>query len=133
MRRIILSIIAVISVCGTLYAQQYGSQVVNAGIDQYVCALGNSLTLKPTFLQGTDSFYAKKTTAYTLKSIPFNSVTWYNTGGLVQTFSNDEDTNRLTLPFAFCFYGATYAAGSTLYLNSNGFLTFNNVFSTSSL
>ncbi|MFM2191757.1 MAG: hypothetical protein RLZZ118_714, partial [Bacteroidota bacterium] len=127
MRRIILSIIAVISVCGTLHAQQYGSQVVNAGIDQYVCALGNSLTLKPTFLQGTDSFYAKKTTAYTLKSIPFNSVTWYNTGGLVQTFSNDEDTNRLILPFAFCFYGATYAAGSTVYLNSNGFLTFNNV------
>jgi hypothetical protein len=43
--------------------------------------------------------------------------------------ANDDVSFELVLPFDFKLYGATYAAGTSIYLNNNGNLSFDNAIS----
>ena len=45
-----------------------------------------------------------------------------NTVATTQSF--DDNVYTTTLPFAFTYNGVTYAAGATIYVNSNGFVSF---------
>jgi hypothetical protein len=115
MRRIILSIVLTISFFANLHAQlQFGSQRIELKDSVlYACNPTASVKLTANFLQGSPTLYAKNTKAYTGVSIPFNSQPWFNntnaTGSPVATvFSNEDDTNRVALPFKFCFWGTNY-------------------------
>ena len=46
------------------------------------------------------------------------------TGTALSTAKWDDNVYTTTLPFSFVFNGTTYASGATIYVNSNGYITF---------
>jgi gliding motility-associated-like protein len=127
MRRILLAILLVFGLGYTVNAQlQPASLQINAGPDIYACSTGSNVLLTASSFPATPTLFAGTTSSYTVTSIPYTTLPFYNTGGTIQTFSGDDDTNRVALPFDFCFWNNLYLQGSFMYINANGFICFNN-------
>jgi hypothetical protein len=52
-----------------------------------------------------------------------------DSGDWIMIEANDDMSFELILPFDFKLYGATYAAGTPIFLNNNGNLSFDNAIS----
>lgn len=63
-------------------------------------------------------------TSQTFATVPFTASGTYNSGTTPTGGTNDDGYYTITLPFAFKFYGTTYAAGTNIFLGTNGYLTF---------
>ena len=90
---------------------------INAGVDQTICS-PNCATLTGTFVA------THQTTTYVASTIPFTPDP-FNVGTAL-FLSDDGWSTGIPLPFTFCFYGNAY---STIYIGSNGIVSFNAAYS----
>ncbi len=77
-------------------------------------------------------------TVYTIDNITFAPVTFTATGTFSSattptTGSNDDGNYSVPLPFAFEFYGTTYAAGTSMFIGTNGYVSFVSGMTTTSI
>lgn len=86
---------------------------INAGVDQTICS-PNCATLTGTFVP------TNATTSYATSTIPYTPDPFTSGTGVV--LSDDWFSTGIALPFTFCFYGVAY---NTIYIGSNGILSFN--------
>jgi gliding motility-associated-like protein len=67
--------------------------------------------------------HLKSTSAYTLTSIPYNPLPYVTSSGIEDQSLYDDDrySDKITLPFTFCFYDSLF---SNAVVGSNGLITF---------
>ncbi len=90
---------------------------INAGPDQTICT-PNCATLTGTFVP------TNATTTYAMSTIPYSPDPF--TAGTAVNLSDDAWSTGIPLPFTFCFFGNAY---NTIYIGSNGILSFNAAYS----
>jgi gliding motility-associated-like protein len=111
------TLIGILSVFSTVYAQFPGCPSINAGVDQVLTCNQPCATLNAT------PFHAGATTTYTVGSIPHTPPIAYNQAGGTGVSVNIDDvwSPQIPLPFNFCYYGNTY---TTCKIGSNGSIKF---------
>lgn len=114
MKRIFTALLSITIFSFNTYAQP-GCPAIDAGADvSIICGQNNCVTLTAVpFLSGITNDYSVSSIAYT----PFQ----YNVGTSILVNIDDVWSNTISLPFDFCFYGATY---NQLVVGSNGIISF---------
>jgi hypothetical protein len=116
------------------YTMPYGCRVTSTVTVNSVYPV---LTATPTpgnICEGDTSLLASTATNpggtdYTVVTIPYEPVTFtptatLNSGSTLSSGSMDDGWFNVSLPFGFEFYGTTYAAGTTVHIGTNGYVTF---------
>ncbi len=118
------TLIGILSVFSTAYAQFPGCPSVDAGADQTLTCNQPCATLNAI------PFHAGATTTYTVGSIPHTPPIAYNQAGGTAVSVNTDDvwSPQITLPFNFCYYGQTYTSCK---IGSNGSIKFGTYLPTS--
>jgi gliding motility-associated-like protein len=111
------TLIGLLSVFSTAYAQFPGCPNVDAGPDQTLTCSQPCATLTATPL------HSGATSVYSVGSIPHTPPIAYNQAGGTAVSVNTDDvwSPQITLPFNFCYYGQTY---TTCKIGSNGAIKF---------
>lgn len=111
------TLIGILSVFSTVYAQFPGCPAVDAGADQTLTCNQPCATLTAT------PFHAGATSTYTVASIPHTPPIAYNQAGGtgVSVGTDDVWSPQITLPFTFCYYGQSY---TNCKIGSNGSIKF---------
>ncbi|WP_343634474.1 gliding motility-associated C-terminal domain-containing protein [Fluviicola sp.] len=111
------TLIGILSVITTAYAQFPGCPSVNAGADQTLTCNQPCATLTAT------PFHAGATNTYSVASIPHTPPIAYNQAGGtgVSVGTDDVWSPQITLPFTFCYYGQSYTSCK---IGSNGSIKF---------
>lgn len=111
------TLIGLLSVFSTAYAQFPGCPSVNAGADQTLTCNQPCATLTAT------PFHSGATSTYTVASIPHTPPIAYNQAGGtgVSVGTDDVWSPQISLPFTFCYYGQSY---TTCKIGSNGSIKF---------
>lgn len=116
MKKIATLIISLISIfaysqqCSITATDIFGNTTANLN-----CGVGSCIGLQ------TNVPEIFQTTSYTVKSQTYNTAISYNTGTPLGLYEDNKYSSVISLPFNFCFYGATY---KSLVISSNGFISF---------
>ncbi|KEY20357.1 T9SS type B sorting domain-containing protein [Kaistella antarctica] len=122
-RRIIFFTLAFLLFCCPVIGQQLNNYVKitdvfgneNPVIDCAYPLTGNCLTLKTT----VPEFY--QTTSYSVSTAEFFPYVAFNAGTALKVDADDSFTNKVKIPFNFCYFGNNY---SEVVVGSNGVITF---------
>ena len=116
MKKIATLIISLISIfaysqqCSITATDIFGNTTANLN-----CGVGSCIGLQ------TNVPEIFQTTSYTVKSQTYNTAISYNMGTPLGLYEDNKYSSVISLPFNFCFYGATY---KSLVISSNGFISF---------
>jgi gliding motility-associated-like protein len=114
MKRLISTIVILIGINASLFAQYPGCPHIFVGNDT-VIPCGASLDLNATVLE------TGETNTYLVSSVPYAPPFPYNGGTGVSVNTDDVWSSIINLPFTFCFYGQ---AKNQVIVGSNGLLSF---------
>ena len=116
MMRLWTAIVCLFLLCGKLNSQS----CLNTGLN------GTTFNLACNQVCSTFVFqvpHLKSSDDYVLTTIPFSPLAWTTPGGVIDAnlYQDDRYSSLQTLPFNFCFYGATYPS---VVVGSNALITF---------